>query len=78
MKHVHDSKALPELVENIIKSNNMITIGKLFADCAYDSNNIFRYAVDKGILPSVKVRKNARIIWKKGRIIRNILFWPKK
>ena len=31
-EHVHDSKALPELVENIIKSNNVTTIGKLFAD----------------------------------------------
>ncbi len=43
-EHIHDDKALPELVENIIKSDNMTTIGKLFAeDGAYDSNNIFRY-----------------------------------
>ena len=36
-EHVHDSKALPELVENIIKSNNMAAIGKLiFTDCIYD------------------------------------------
>ena len=28
-EHVHDSKALPELVENIIKSDNVITIDKL-------------------------------------------------
>ena len=33
-EHVHDSKALPELVENIIKSDSVTTtaIGKLFAD----------------------------------------------
>jgi hypothetical protein len=31
-EHVHDSKVLPELVENIIKSNKII--GKLFADGA--------------------------------------------
>ena len=32
-EHVHDSKMLPELVENIIKSEDMsTTIGKLFAD----------------------------------------------
>ena len=31
-EHVHDSKALPELVENIIKSDSMAAIGKLFAD----------------------------------------------
>ena len=42
-EHVHDSKELPGLIENIIKSNNnMISIGKLFADGAYDSNEIFR------------------------------------
>jgi hypothetical protein len=40
-EHVHDGKALPELVENIIKPDNVTTIGKLFADGAYDSNDIF-------------------------------------
>ncbi len=29
-EHVHDSKALPELVENIIKSDSVTAIGKLF------------------------------------------------
>jgi hypothetical protein len=35
-EYVHDSKALPELIENIIKSDNMATaaIGKLFGDGA--------------------------------------------
>ena len=43
-EHVHnDSKELHGLIENIIKSyNSMIPIGKLFADGAYDSNEIFR------------------------------------
>ena len=27
-EHVHDSKALPELVDKVIKSDNMVTIGK--------------------------------------------------
>ena len=43
-EHVHDSsKALPELVQNIIKSNS-VTASKLFADGgAYDSNaGVFR------------------------------------
>ena len=32
-EHVHDSKALPGLVENIIKSNNMTAaVDKLFAN----------------------------------------------
>jgi hypothetical protein len=44
-EHVHDSKALPELVNDVIKSDNLtpIAIGKLFADGAYDGNYIFRY-----------------------------------
>ena len=35
-EHTHDSKALPELVENIIKSEEMSTtaIGKLLGDGA--------------------------------------------
>lgn len=74
-EHVHDSKALPELVENIIKSGSMETtaiIGKLFGDGAYEGNDIFRYLADKGIQPCIKVRKNARIRWKKGNILRNL------
>jgi hypothetical protein len=47
-EHVHDSKAVPELIENIIKSEGMSTttttaIGKLFVDGAYEGNEIFRY-----------------------------------
>ena len=46
-EHVHDSsKELPELVDNIIKSDDMTTtttIGKLFADGAYEGNEVFRY-----------------------------------
>ena len=73
-EHVHnDSKELHGLIENIIKSyNSMIPIGKLFADGAYDSNEIFRNLVDNGILPCIKVRKNARLRWKKGDILRNL------
>jgi hypothetical protein len=48
-EHVHDSKALPELVENIIKSDNIISIYKLFDDGAYEGNNIFRYLGDNKI-----------------------------
>ena len=45
-EHVHDSKALPGLIENIIKSDSMTTTtttGKLFADGAYEGNEIFQY-----------------------------------
>jgi IS5 family transposase len=39
-EHVHDSKALPELVENIIESDSVTAIGKLFADGAYEGNEV--------------------------------------
>jgi hypothetical protein len=73
-EHVHDIKALPGLVKDVIKSNNItpITIGKLFADGAYDSNGIFRCLGDNGIMPCIKVRKNAKVRWKKGNILRNL------
>ena len=56
-EHVHDSNALPELVDDAIKSDKKITIGKLFADGAYDNNNIFRFLADNGIMPCIKVRR---------------------
>ena len=56
-EHVHDSKALPELVDNIARSDNVTAIGKVFADGAYEDNEIFRYPGDNGILPCIKVRK---------------------
>ena len=72
-EHVHDSKALPELVNDVIKSDKKITIGKLIAeDGAYEGNEIFRFLEDNGIMPCIKVRKNARVRWKKGNILRNL------
>ena len=74
-EHVHDSKMLPELVENIIKSEDMstTTLGKLFGDDgAYEGNDIFRRLADNGILPCIKVRRNARVKWKKGNFLRNL------
>ena len=57
---------------NIIKSDSITTIGKLFADGAYEGNDIFRYLGDNGILPYIKVRKNAKVRLKKGHILRNL------
>ncbi|MGN6624804.1 MAG: transposase [Candidatus Nitrosocosmicus sp.] len=72
-EHVHDSKALPGLVDEIIKSDKKITICKLFADgSAYDSNDILRFLEDNGIQSCIKVRKNSRVRWKKGNILRNL------
>ena len=69
-EHVHDNKALPELVDSILKSDK--TLCKVFADGAYDSNDIFRCLTDKGILPCIKVRMNSRARWKKGNFFRNL------
>ena len=71
-EHAHDSKALPELVDDVTKSNNITAIGKLFADGAYEGNEIFRHLGDNGIMPCIKVRKNARVRWKKGNFFRNL------
>ncbi len=60
-EHVHDSKALPELVGNIIKLDNVTTISKLFADRSHDSNDIFWYLGDNEIMPCIKMRNDARI-----------------
>jgi hypothetical protein len=64
---------LPELIENIIKLGSMASIGELFGDDGiYEGNEIFRYSSNHGILPCIKVRKNARVRWKKGDIFRNL------
>jgi hypothetical protein len=78
-EQVHDSKALPGLVDDVMKSDRKITIGKLFADGAYEGNDIFGYLEDNGILPCIKVRKNARVRWKKGKnILRNLAVLAQK
>jgi hypothetical protein len=46
---------------DIVKSDRKLTIGKLFGDGAYEGNEIFRNLEDHGILPCIKVRKNARV-----------------
>jgi hypothetical protein len=78
-EHIHHSKALPELVDDIIKSNRKITIGKLFADDgAYECNEIFKNPAYKGIQPCIKVRKNARIRWKKITLLEIYPCWHRK
>ena len=70
-EHVHDGKALPELVDNITKPDRKTTVFKLFADGAYDGNDVFRHLSDNGILPCIKTRKNARIKLSTNHILRN-------
>ncbi len=56
----------------------MISIGKLFADGAYEGNNVFKFLADNGIQPCIKVRKNARVRWKKGNTLRNLAVLAQK
>jgi hypothetical protein len=78
-EHVHDSKALSELVNDIVKSDRKLTIGKLFADGAYEGNEIFRYLEDNGILPCIKVRKRMlELDGKKGNSLEIYQFWHKE
>ena len=69
-EHVHDSKMLPKLVEDIKKSNH-ISIGKVFVDGAYDINAVFRCLANNGILPC-KVRRNVKVNKKTNRVHRNL------
>lgn len=60
-EHIHDSKMLPKLVEDVLRTNGCSMVDKLLADGAYDSNYIFRCLSEKGIIPGIKVRKNSRV-----------------
>jgi hypothetical protein len=70
--HAHDSNALPEIVEHIIKSYSMTAIGKLFADGTYDGKDIYRCLTDNGILSCIKARKNVKVTLKTRHILRNL------
>ena len=68
-EHAHDSKMLPRLIEDIVKSNR-ISVCKAFADGAYDNNAVFACRAENEIL-SCKVRRNARVK-KTNHIFRNL------
>jgi hypothetical protein len=56
-EHVHDdSKVLPKLVEDIVKSKK-VGVDNILADGAYDSNAaVFKsFAAENGILPCIKL-----------------------
>jgi hypothetical protein len=69
-EHIHDSKVLPKIVDDISKSKH-VTVGKIIADGAYDSNTVFKCLADSGILPCIKVRKNAKAK-KTNHFLRNL------
>ena len=75
-EHIHDSKMLPKIVDAIAKSKH-VTVGKIIADGAYDSNAVFKCLADSGILPCIKVRKNAKLK-KTNHLLRNLLVISQK
>jgi hypothetical protein len=78
-EHVHDSKALPELVNEIVKSNKII--GKLlFADDSPMKVIIFLDICPQTMesCPCIEVRKNTKIKLKDGNFIRNLLLYLRK
>jgi hypothetical protein len=86
-EHVHNdsSKELPELVENIIKSDSMTTttttIDKLFADGGASMKaKIFFLGIYLTMeLPCVKVRKRMlKLDGKKETFLEIYQFWPRK
>jgi hypothetical protein len=62
---------LPKIVDAIAKSKH-VTVGKIIADGAsYDSNAVFKCLADSGILPCIKVRRNAKLK-KTNHFLRNL------
>ena len=58
-EQVHDSKVLPELIDDItIKQNKVVETAIM--DGSYDNNKNFQFLSFKGIKPAIKVRKNSR------------------
>lgn len=70
-EHVHGNKMLPELVDDITKSNNEFVVDRILADGAYDSNDTFRCLSHNEIIPGIKVRKNSRVR-KTAHLLRNL------
>ena len=83
---VSDCRMLKPLVQQVVASS-IITINKVIADGAYDSNNNFRYLDQIGIEPVIKVRKNSSTEDTNGCMarklvvleqLRNTKLWKKK
>ena len=60
-EHIQDSKMLPRLIEDIIKSKD-VRINKVFVgDAAYNINAVFRCLSNNMIIPYIKFRKNSKV-----------------
>ena len=77
-EHIHDSMVLPKIVNDIAISKH-VTVDKIIADdgAYYDSNSVFKCLADNGILPCIKLRKNAKLK-KTNHFLRNLLVTSQK
>ena len=74
-EHVHDSKALPGLIENIIKSDSMTTTTttvKPSADGVYEGKETLRIWEIMESLPYIKKEKEGESWMEKRKIRRNL------
>ncbi len=56
----------------LLQNQKNITVGKIIADGFFDSNSVFKCLADNGILPCIKIRKNAKVNLKTSHILRNL------
>ncbi len=75
-EHLHDGKALPELVDGLLKSDK--TLGKLFADDEPMKVMIFLDVLETMDMPCIKIRKNSRFDGKKGTSLEIYQCWHKE
>ncbi len=67
---VHDGKVMKQLIEQVLNNNHNIKMKSFIGDGAYDSNENFKYLMEKRIRPIIKVKRNS-IISSKNNKIRN-------
>ena len=77
-EHVHDSKVLPELVNDIIKLDKKITIGELFADGAYEGNDILGIWKTMELCHALKSERMLELDGKKGASLETCQLYLRK
>ncbi len=61
---------MKQLIEQVLNNNHNIKMKSFIGDGAYDSNENFKYLMEKRIRPIIKVKRNS-IISSKNNKIRN-------
>lgn len=86
-EHVHDSEMFIPLLKQIANRVGPHKVKKVLADSGYDSKPIFNFSSKRGIIPTIRPRKNmnpgAKQPLTRKRLVRTILrhkhkHWAKK